>query len=89
MIKKFQHIKNQNKWKNLYAVLRIESCREFKNSEKPNEKSIRYYITSLDATAKEFEYIIRSYWSIENKLHWVLDIAFLEDQSRKRDGNAA
>jgi predicted transposase YbfD/YdcC len=43
----------------------------------------------LDATAKEFEYIIRSYWSIENKLHWVLDIAFLEDQSRKRDGNAA
>lgn len=43
----------------------------------------------MHATSKEFEHIIRSHWSIENKLHWVLDIAFLEDQSRKRDGNAA
>ncbi|HET8827891.1 MAG TPA: ISAs1 family transposase, partial [Pelobium sp.] len=29
------------------------------------------------------------HWSIENKLHWTLDVAFSEDQSRKRDGNAA
>ncbi|MFV0566185.1 MAG: transposase, partial [Flavobacteriaceae bacterium] len=32
---------------------------------------------------------IRMHWGIENKLHWVLDMAFSEDASRKRAGNAA
>lgn len=50
---------------------------------------MRYYISSLNRNAKEFEQIIRSHWSIENKLHWTLDVAFSEDQSRKRDNNAA
>ena len=36
MIKNFQHIENNGKWKDLYAVLRIESCREFKNSINTN-----------------------------------------------------
>lgn len=89
VITKFQHIENQAKWENLKAIVKIESSREFKNSQKPKEEAVRYYISSLDATAKEFQHIIRSHWSIENKLHWVLDIAFLEDQSRKREGNAA
>lgn len=89
VITKFQHIENQAKWKNLKAIVKIESSREFKNSPKPKQEAIRYYITSLEATAKEFQHIIRSHWSIENKLHWILDIAFLEDQSRKRAGNAA
>ena len=56
---------------------------------KPNEKSTRYYISSLEKDAEYFQYAIRSHWGIENKLHWILDVAFSEDSSRKRAGNAA
>lgn len=73
----------------LKTVIKIESTREFKNSDKATEKSTRYYISSLDVPASQFQHIIRSHWSIENKLHWTLDVAFSEDQSRKRDKNAA
>jgi predicted transposase YbfD/YdcC len=89
VIQDFKHIENQYKWKNLQSIIRIESTREFKNSDKPKEQATRYYISSLGSTAEEFQHIIRSHWSIENKLHWTLDVAFLEDQSRKRDKNAA
>lgn len=89
VITNFEHIENQDKWRCLQSIIRIESIREFKNSDKPNEQAVRYYISSLKISAKEFEHIIRSHWSIENKLHWTLDVAFLEDQSRKRYTNAA
>jgi predicted transposase YbfD/YdcC len=89
VISNFKHIENQDKWKNFKTIIRIESTREFKNSDKPKENAVRYYIASLNAKATEFQHIIRSHWSIENKLHWTLDVAFLEDQSRKRDQNAA
>ena len=39
--------------------------------------------------ASEFQSKIRSHWAVENKLHWTLDVAFSEDASRKRAGNAA
>ena len=48
-----------------------------------------YYITSLDSTAEELGDLIRGHWSVENKLHWVLDTEFGEDDSRKRTGNQA
>lgn len=89
VVQNFQHIENQSEWIGLKSIARIESTREFKNSNKPKEAAVRYYISSLKLTAKEFQYIIRSHWSIENKLHWTLDVAFSEDQSRKRDENAA
>lgn len=89
VVKNFQFIKNDNGWKNLQSIIKIESIREFKNSDKPIEKATRYYISSLQNTAKEFQSKIRSHWAIENKLHWTLDVAFSEDASRKRAGNAA
>lgn len=85
----FKFIEDNNKWKNLTTVIKIESSREFKNSDKQTEKAIRYYISSLLAKPEEFQKAIRSHWGIENKLHWTLDVAFSEDASRKRIGNAS
>lgn len=69
--------------------IRVESIREFKNSEKETEKAIRYYISSLTEKATDYQENIRSHWGVENKLHWVSDVAFSEDASRKRNKNAA
>ncbi len=37
---------------------------------------------------QDYAYAVRSHWSIENSLHWCLDIAFREDESRIRNANA-
>jgi len=75
VINTFQHIENQEGWPGLKSIIKIESTREFKNSDAGKEQATRYYISSLTACAEEFQYIIRSHWSIENKLHWTLDVA--------------
>ncbi len=48
----------------------------------------RYYISSLPADAQRLAEAVRGHWGIENNLHWVLDVAFREDESRIRMGYA-
>jgi predicted transposase YbfD/YdcC len=48
----------------------------------------RYYILSRKLTAKRFAEAVRSHWSIENNLHWQLDVTFQEDKCRIRKGHA-
>ena len=48
-----------------------------------------YYINSIENDVEKISSAIRNHWGIENKLHWVLDIAFREDESRIRKGKAA
>lgn len=45
----------------------------------------RYYISSLSRHGRRFANCVRGHWSIENKLHWVLDMTFREDESRVRE----
>ena len=89
VITDFKFIENQNDWINLATIIRLESIREFKNSDKATEKATRYYISNLEENASVFQTSIRSHWAIENKLHWTLDVSFGEDASRKRKGNVA
>lgn len=89
IITTFQHIQNIEKWKNLKTIIKIESVREFKNSDKKKQTATRYYISSALSEVDNFQKAIRSHWAIENKLHWTLDVAFGEDASRKRNGNSA
>lgn len=75
------------KWKGLKSLVLLISERET-----PEEKTTeyRYYISSLDPKQPEIILrCIRDHWQVENNLHWVLDVAYREDQSRIRDENSA
>jgi predicted transposase YbfD/YdcC len=50
---------------------------------------VHYYLSSLAGDAVAFAQAVRGHWGIENRLHWVLDIAFREDDSRVRAGHGA
>ncbi len=50
-------------------------------------REIRYFITSL-TNLKEFSDAVRKHWSIENQLHWSLDVIFREDASRAKKDNS-
>ncbi|MCO6476300.1 MAG: ISAs1 family transposase [Phaeodactylibacter sp.] len=79
------------RWKGLQAIVKIEAYVEYKNGKRQGEQVYeeRYYISSLGLDAERMNEVVRSHWGIETKLHWVLDIAFREDDSRIRKGNAS
>ncbi|GAB6010314.1 ISAs1 family transposase [Dysgonomonas reticulitermitis] len=81
-------IESKKEWEGLRTLVKIESERYIKSSGK-TEKETRLYISSLVADAKLINQSIRAHWSVENSLHWVLDVGFNEDRSRKRTGFAA
>lgn len=73
------------KWKGIKSIIRIEAERIIQDQ---TERNTRYYISSLETSAQHLNSCIRSHWSIENSLHWILDMVFHEDHSRIRSENA-
>ena len=49
----------------------------------------RYFISSASLSAAKAAEAVRGHWAIENRLHWVLDVIFHDDQSRLRKGHGA
>lgn len=72
-------------WKDVGAVVMVGREREVQGT---NTSTAHYYITSLRCSAKKLAGYIRGHWGIENGLHWLLDVVFHEDDSRKRAGHA-
>lgn len=74
------------KWSNLNSVGMAKYFNVKKDGTVHLER--RYYLSSLSLDAKELAKVIRKHWTIENQLHWVLDVQFNEDSSRIRKDNA-
>jgi len=78
-------IRDWERWHALKSLVMIVSERRIGEE---SEVQTRYFISSLDNNAEKILKAKRSHWGIENRLHWVLDIAFNEDHSRVRKENA-
>jgi predicted transposase YbfD/YdcC len=74
------------KWEGLRSVGLVESVRELGGKVTVER---RYYLCSLKLDVATFARAVRGHWAVENKLHWVMDVCFREDQSRARQGYAA
>jgi len=78
-------LQERHDWPGLKAVVMVESSREISGKI---EQETRFYITSLVMLAHLLGPVVRSHWSIENSLHWVLDMVFRDDECRVRTDHA-
>jgi predicted transposase YbfD/YdcC len=74
-------------WANLRSVGVVEAVRQV-GAEAPTTER-RYYLSSLPLDVARFAHAVRGHWSVENQLHWSLDVTFDEDRSRARTRHAA
>lgn len=77
----------RKKWKNLRSLIRVHRKRTVDGK---TSSEYHYYISSLPAGDPEgLLGYIRGHWSVENRLHWCLDISFADDVRRMRTGHGA
>lgn len=77
---------DRSKWEGLKSVGLVEATREVEGKVSVER---RYYLSSLPLGIENFARAVRGHWGIENKVHWLMDVWFREDQSRARTGYAA
>ena len=78
-------LQERHDWPGLKGVVMVESKREIGDKV---ERETRFYITSLVLLANQLGPVIRSHWSVENSLHWVMDMIFRDDECRIRTDHA-
>lgn len=80
-----EYVRHRQQWLGLQTVALVRAERRLNGKR---SVTLRYYISSLANNARRLLNCARQHWGIENHLHWVLDIAFREDESRMRKGNS-
>jgi predicted transposase YbfD/YdcC len=89
LCKDLRWIQSAGRWNSLSCIIEVTRERFLISSGKQSSETA-YYIGSNDTLdAEEAARIIRRHWGIENELHWVLDMAFREDEARHRAKNTA
>lgn len=79
------YVRRYPDWKGLRSLVKIVSQRQLAGK---TSTQTRYFISSLDTSAQRCLQICRDHWQIENSLHWVLDVAFGQDQNRVHKDHA-
>lgn len=79
-------IESRDKWAGLTSVGCLESTRIIGDKETTER---RYHISSIKGDAKKFGSTVRSHWSVENNVHWVMDVIFNEDKALQSADHAA
>jgi predicted transposase YbfD/YdcC len=81
-----EQLRHREEWRNIRSVGCVIS-----NTEREGKEGgmVRYFISDHVSNAKRLANAVRKHWSTENSQHWVLDIAFREDDRRQQDRNGA
>jgi predicted transposase YbfD/YdcC len=80
-------LRNLEQWDGLQTIVKV--VYQSHTGDGPLVEITRYFISSLPCDAQRLLYAVRGHWTIEDSLHWVLDVAFREDDCRVRKGNGA